>query len=65
MFLFLTIKINQLIAVSVILDTKENDARGMSYASLLLIAELHARARSSIPKKIWLSIDPMKKSRLK
>ena len=59
-FLFLTIKINQLTAVSVTLDTKENDARGVSYASLLLIAELHARARSSIPKKIWLSIHPIK-----
>ena len=59
-FLFLTIKINQLTAVSVTLDTKENDARGVSYASLLLIAELHARARSSIPKKIWLSIRPIK-----
>ena len=42
------------------LDTKENDARGVSYASLLLIAELHARARSSIPKKIWLYIHPIK-----
>ena len=60
MFLFLTMKINQLTAVSVTLDTKENDARGVSYASLLLIAELHARARSSIPKKIWLSIRPIK-----
>ena len=59
-FLFLTIKINQLTAVSVTLDTKENDARGVSYASLLLIAELNARARSSIPKKIWLSLHPIK-----
>ena len=60
MFLFLTIKINQLTTVSVTLDTKENDARGVSYASLLLIAELHARARSSIPRKIWLYIHPIK-----
>ena len=60
MFLFFTIKINQLTTVSVTLDTKESDARGVSYASLLLIAELHARARSSIPKKIGLYIHPIK-----
>ena len=58
--LFLTTNIKQLTAVSVTLDTKENDARGVSYASLLLIAGLHARARSSILKKIWLSIHLIK-----
>ena len=34
-FLSLTTKINQPAAVSVTLDTKENDARGVSHALLL------------------------------